>query len=142
MTTIAFRDGVVASDSRCETGGWIAGHAIAKLRKSKTNGCVFAITGDAANATKLMNALIDIPDGQPPNLGENSRVVCFSADSKITVYEGNGSFEVICEFTAFGSGAPAALAAMMMGADARQAVEIAASIDPYTGGEIITMKVG
>lgn len=142
MTTIAYRAGVVAADSRCENNGWIGGHSIKKVRKSDIDGCVYAITGNAADSTKVMEAFVG---GQPQNdinLGESSRVVKFDPSGEITVYEGNGSFTITCEYTAFGSGSPAALAAMMMGASARKAVEIAAQIDPYTGGEVIVMKTG
>ena len=45
-------------------------------------------------------------------------------------------------FHAIGSGTHAALAAMMMGADPKRAVEIAAQIDTGTGGEISVYTIG
>lgn len=43
--------------------------------------------------------------------------------------------------SAIGSGGDFAMAAMMGGADAREAVKIASKLDPYTGGKIRVIKV-
>jgi hypothetical protein len=48
---------------------------------------------------------------------------------------------IIEPFYAIGSGAKEALAAMHCGKSARDAVRVAASIDPYTGGRIVTMRL-
>lgn len=50
--------------------------------------------------------------------------------------------QILEPFYAIGSGAKAALAAMHCGKSAREAVKIAARIDPYTGGRVCTAKVG
>lgn len=137
MTTIAFRNGIVASDSSAENNGWVAGHSVAKMRRGAI-GDVYAVTGNLAESWSAID-LID--KGESPKLSEDCRVVRFHPNGSITVYEGVGSFPVECEYTAFGSGSPVALAAMMMGASAQRAVEIAISLDPYTGGSVVTMSV-
>lgn len=43
--------------------------------------------------------------------------------------------------TAIGSGGRYAMAAMLAGADTKKAVQIAAKLDPYTGGKIVTMRL-
>jgi 20S proteasome alpha/beta subunit len=60
----------------------------------------------------------------------------------IMVYEYSPEPYLISDkFCAIGSGAQAALAVMHMGYTTREAVKVAAKIDPYTGGRVRTLKL-
>jgi 20S proteasome alpha/beta subunit len=141
MTTVTYRDGILAADSRCSISGWKQSYYYTKMRMI-SDGSICAITGEISPASALIDWIERGGTGNRPNLGDNSRVIRMMKNRRLTIYEGEGSFEIECEFTAFGSGAPPALAAMYMGADARKAVEIAAMVDDGTGGEIHTMSCG
>lgn len=145
MTTIAYRAGVLAADSRVsittEGGGdrffdrskklIRKGNAIIALAGESSPGMVFAAWYGSGK--------------KPP-----SRLIDGGADFTALVLTPKGLFEydAYCEpervdeeFYAIGSGAKAALGAMHMGASAIQAIEIAMKIDPSTGGRVMSMDL-
>ncbi|RTM07409.1 MAG: hypothetical protein EKK31_11640 [Hyphomicrobiales bacterium] len=138
MTTIAYRWGVLASDSRMMNGGWIHRYGGDKLFRLP-NGEIVGVTGTYAEAVAFVSWLQGGEAGDKPTLSE-ATVVRLRKDGTLTIYEAGASFNVTTEFGAWGSGSPAANAAMYMGADAAKAVEIAALLDDCTGGEVKTMK--
>lgn len=138
MTTVAYRDGVLAADSQFMVNGWKQPHAAKKLFRM-ADGTVCGVTGDYAVSVEYVRWLDGDKTSPPPNLGDAGRVIHMAHDGTLTIYEMTGSFVVECEFTAFGSGSPAAQAAMYMGADAVRAVEIASLLDDATGGAVASM---
>lgn len=139
MTTIAYRDGIVAADSLAVSCGWKMTHAVQKLHRMK-DGSVCAVSGDLTEGMAFIRAM-DAGQEQLPALGDSARVVHFKRGRVISVYEGTSFFSLQCNFCAWGSGSPAANAALIMGADAVRAVEVAAMLDDSTGGEIVSMEV-
>lgn len=139
MTTIAFRDGVLAADSRFMIGGWKQPYPAKKLFRM-ADGTVCGVTGDYAVSVAYVEWLDGNRTEPAPNLGEGGRVIHLAKDGAITIYEQTGSFQVEPEFAAWGSGSPAAHAALHMGADAAKAVEIAALVDDNTGGPVYSMR--
>lgn len=141
MTTIAYRDGVLAADRRCLINGWKQPHQLSKLFEVG-DGSICAVTGDYANAMRVVRHLqmVRSADEAPP-LNENSRVIWLRSAGKMTIFEGDGHFDMECDFTAFGSGAPTAQAAMYAGTDAKRAVEIASLLDDQTGPDVETMSI-
>jgi ATP-dependent protease HslVU (ClpYQ) peptidase subunit len=138
VTTIAYRWGVMAADSQSMCGGWINRYAAEKLFRLPDGG-VAGVAGTFAEAVAFVKWLQDGEVGDRPALTE-STVIRMRKDGTLTIYEQNASFDLTTEFGAWGSGSPAANAAMYMGADAARAVEIAALLDDSTGGKIVTMK--
>jgi hypothetical protein len=138
VTTVAYRWGVLAADSRMMNGGWKHRYAAEKLFRLPDGG-VAAVTGTYAEAVAFVTWLQGGEVGDKPSISE-STVIRLRKNGTLTIYEGNASFNVTTEFGAWGSGSPAANAAMYMGADAAKAVEIAALLDDCTGGEVFTMK--
>lgn len=139
MTTIAYRGGIVASDSRASSGSNIMSDFFRKIGRFPDHG-IYAQTGDVAKTQKYIASVMA---GKP-----DTRVLGFG--DAVLVVDKYGSVSQACEsgiteldptqFYAWGSGAQAALAAMHMGADAKTAVKIAAKIDMYTGGKIHAFK--
>lgn len=138
MTTIAYRWGVMAADSRAMVGGWKASYGSDKLHRLP-DGTVAGVVGEYASAVRFVVWLQSGEAGDNPGLSEAS-VIRMLKDGSLIIYEENGAFPVRTEFGAWGSGSPAANAAMYMGADAAKAIEIAALLDDSTGGKVITMK--
>ena len=139
MTTIAYRNGVLAADTQAENCGWVIPGGARKIRRINSDTAA-AICGDWALFEPWLHWQCG-DDDKPFDLGENTRIILANAAEGVTVYEGRGWFKFDGPFGAWGSGWPAAVAAMHMGADAKRAVEIAALCDPSTGGDVQVMAV-
>lgn len=143
MTTIAYRRGKLAADSRATVNGWIQhGTSIDKMFRLQDGG-VAAITGDTAKGMELVQWLQSGGESQrpSPDLGDDAQVIRMLPDGLLRIYEAAAYYDLDVPFAAWGSGMPPALAALHMGADPIQAVRVAALIDPCTGGDIIEMSV-
>jgi hypothetical protein len=131
VTTIVYRDGIVAADT-CASLGHINLPEIADklfiVPKDKGGGVV-AMIGASFAGMKLIKQILA---GESPSvdLGNDAAVIHFGRPGTITVYEGD--FHSPCNFTdfaAWGSGMEISLGALAMGADAIKAVEVAARFD-------------
>lgn len=149
MTTIAYRDGIIAADSRVtygEDSGSARVHTCKKLfRKMITEGkkkfdVIIATAGESSPGLVFVDWY---GSGKPvPDI-----FLHMGGDFLCLVLTPQGLFEydVYCRgeevsdgFYAIGSGAKAALGAMHCGKSAVEAVRIAARIDPFTGGRIMS----
>ena len=73
---------------------------------------------------------------------QDCEMVLLSPTGRIYTNENGSECMVITDrFYALGTGSQAALAAMHMGATPREAVRIAAKIDPNTGGRVVWKKL-
>lgn len=147
MTTIAYRAGILAADSQVTySGDESAGsrkHRCQKLFRKKAFGgeVIIATAGEGAPGMLFVDWYGK--KGKPPAVLADSEFTCLVLDE-----DGLWEFDNYCraepiteEFYAIGSGAKVALGAMHHGASAREAVEIAKLVDPYTGGEVKTMEL-
>lgn len=141
MTTIAYRDGVLASDTRSIRGDTIDPDHMDKIFQSK-DGRLFAVTGDKAETETLVNWLRNPKrKGERPQLNENSRVIEINK-TRMTIYEGRGEFtKRLSKFNSWGSGCQAALGAMEHGASACEAVKTAMKYDYGTGGKVRSLRL-
>ena len=152
MTTIAYKDGLLAADSRCTIDTDAGGARVFSceklfrkevLRDGKLQEVILATAGDASPGM----AFVDwYGSGLPPI----DNFVLGDADFSVLVLTHDGLFEydqwchgikILDPIYAIGSGTKAALGAMHMGAGPKKAVEIACLIDPYTAGPIVTMRL-
>lgn len=150
MTTIAFKGGIVASDRRMNSNGVLLCEGSKIVRNAR---------GDVAAGCGSLNKLGDcfrwFLDGEKnadfrPYLGPLDMFVIFRADGVTLDHfstDGratNGTMQIRRDqpFIAFGSGAMAALGAMACGKSAREAIEIAARFDCFTGEGVDTLAVG
>jgi len=150
MTTIAFRAGIFAADSR-----EFDGEAMAlteklfrvKVRKSRREAIIAT-----AGGTYLGMVFVDWykrtgGTGDAPailaqaNLEEDFEVLVWDRGKLHAANHLCRLVPILDAFTAIGSGCAAALAAMHCGRSAYAAVQIAAKIDPYTGPPVRTMRV-
>lgn len=150
MTTIAYRNGIIAADSQTTISGGASGDVkgvCQKLFKKKIGKGKAARTVIIATSGESAPGLVFVDwygtGGARPETLRDSDFTCL-------VLEKDGLYEVdaLCRpervkepFYAVGSGRKAAMAAMLCGKSAREAVKIAAMLDPYTGGRIVTMRL-
>ena len=143
MTTIAFRDGVMAADSQETLGDNKAN--CKKLFKKKDETGKKVIIGTAGGSFTGMIYVDHFGSGK--KRPDEISYMYEDEDFHNLIWDGKKLFEVNwmwrpiqvhSRFFAIGSGAGAALGAMHMGATAREAVVIAKKIDNYTGGPVIT----
>lgn len=147
LTTIAYRQGVLAADTRGTDDSYHPGiYRCEKLFRA--GGDVIATAGDDTTGMLFVDWYGSRALGKRPK--PPSRLVDGEADFCCLVMTEVGLFwydkwcrpnKVLDEFYAIGSGAAYAMGAMAHGAGALEAVQTAARWDPYTGGEVETMML-
>lgn len=140
MTTVAYRDGIMASDSSCWEGSTNA-HSVKKIWKIKQ--CLVGCSGSLSDINAFVHWVKDgADDADFPKMKHMSAIVVFHT-GKVCAYEA-GSFHpihVIGKYCATGSGATVALGAMYQGATAVEAIRAARFHNEATAGRIVTAKL-
>lgn len=143
MTTIAYANGILASDSRSTCGDTIFDDNVNKLERVKDGwvGCC----GINADIDKLVEHLI-VP--------KDEAIVGLLNAHGILMQDNGKSYAISCSEGAYyktlitsncwavGSGAPYALASMRGGASAIDAVKMAIKCDINSGGKVKSVKRG
>lgn len=138
MTTVVYKDGVIAADTLICEGDQFYGE------RSKIFDLENHVVG-VAGASLLYDEFLLFVQGKEFNREvfktndlNFKGIVIDKKTRKVLCYEK----ELVCDgdiktdFIAIGSGAAIAKGALLMGANAKQAVECAAKIDRFTGGRI------
>ncbi|MBX8534546.1 proteasome subunit beta [Pseudomonas cichorii] len=140
MTTIAYKDGVIAYDSRQVRGGTIVSDSCEKCQV--VDGVSFFLAGAVCDEKALIAAYFGTPSPVP--------VECsgYAVDGGKLLMVGHCDKTGIWKLEldpanpdAIGSGSAYALAAMDMGASAEGAVRAAMKRDIYTGGKVRTVVI-
>lgn len=141
MTTIAYRDGMLAADSQVNGAGGRLGFTT-KVGRAP-DGTIGAVAGQLRDTAAFVQWLEAGAEGDPPHLfDEDADGILIRPDGTTFAVEAtsDGKPAVLspmqAPFLACGSGWRYALGAMAMGADAVKAVEIAAQFDTGTGGPV------
>ena len=141
MTTIAYKDGVIAYDSRVTRGSLIDHDDYEKLIHRQ--GHCFLITGSGCDFSTLIDEFFGAKSGRKP-LDAVALVVTNGGLCQVG-HDAESGFWMDDVWMdrpfAIGSGRDFALAAMDMGASGKEAVEAAAKRDIYTGGTIRTLII-
>lgn len=137
MTTIAYKDGIIAYDSRMTCGSTVFSDNGEK-KAEDGSGLVIVFSGPSF----LIDEMISIWNGAETNCSDFN-AIAFSEGCFYLVCPGeNGTITKTRipegDHFAIGSGSDHAITAMDMGASAKEAVKIAAKRDVYTGGKIKT----
>lgn len=139
MTTIAYRDGVMAADTQgtlCEVK-----HRVHKLRRLPCGG-VAGGCGKAVEVEKAMKWLAEGMKGERPKLRESYLVVAFGDGRVVTIEDKSWTELPTLGPVAMGSGHAPALAAMRyFEASAEDAVKAAATVDIFTSEPVEVMRV-
>lgn len=141
MTTIAYKDGVIAYDGRQTRNDRIVSDSAPKCQV--VDGVSFFLCGSVCDEKALIAAYFGTTSPVPV---ECSGYVVDGGKLLMVGHEDNtGIWKQELELAnpdAIGSGAPYAIAAMDMGASAEDAVRAAMKRDIYTGGTIRTVIIG
>lgn len=141
MTTIAYRDGVLAADSLVTLGETALPGATKKITRLPS-GDLFGFCGALADGMMLLKALLDEEEDLPTWRGGTTGVLIEKKTGRISVYEGHGPFIYEpARFGAWGSGMEFALGALAAGASAEQAVKIATKFDINSRGPVRALKL-
>ena len=140
MTTIAYRDGVLAADTLMTRGdSKLVG--ITKIAKG-ADGRMGGAAGSAGFCA-TWRAWLRGEASRPEPKSENDSTDCglvIWPDGRVELHEQSGSFEVASAYIAIGSGRPEALGAMHAGGDAEAAVRAAIAHDCHTGGDVTVLR--
>lgn len=140
MTTIAYKDGVIAYDSRTTRGGLIQSD---NKDKSITKGDVrMFFCGVFSDGDELMSAYLGESD---KTFDESHAIVVDNGNIYhfcVTKEDGVSKYPIDAgEYFAIGSGTDHAYTAMDLGLSAKEAVKMAAKRDTGTGGRIRVYKI-
>jgi ATP-dependent protease HslVU (ClpYQ) peptidase subunit len=136
MTTIAYKDGVIAWDSQVTAGSMVVSRSFQKM--TKANGLTLWCAGTIQDRDALVKAISSGRAEWDMDLEVEAIVLEGESLSLVSVREGRIWRDSVSrsEPMAIGSGADYAMGAMDAGCDAVEAVKIAAGRDVSTGGRI------
>ena len=132
MTTIAYKEGILVSDTQLSWGS--ERHFTKKITELSRTGLVIACAG-IAKSERRAHEIFNDPGWKSMDLSERAKE--FSA----LLFDGSDIFlltgtyipiPVTDRYIAIGTGAPYALAAMSLGCSAKDAVKVASQFDIYT----------
>lgn len=131
MTTIAYRDGVLAADTAATAGSSITGQMTKVYAGSVW---IVAATGRADDVPRAFRyADASAEEGAKLEFSNDfAALLVERATGRVMQFEGEEMFEIRAPFYARGSGRDFALGAMAMGATADEAVRIACRYDCYS----------
>lgn len=152
MTTVAYKDGILAADTLISYGTFSNGNVNKIHRVSipqetgPDNQAMIAMTGVCWAIQPMIEWLEmgasqdDIPHSLLQAAGDFS---CIMIESDGTVWEFNNGYFIRCgvEYHAIGSGQQFALGAMAAGVSAPQAVAAAMKHDKATGGDVTILSL-
>jgi ATP-dependent protease HslVU (ClpYQ) peptidase subunit len=142
MTTIAYRNGVLAGDSQAtDSQLW----CVEKLSRLDTSAgeLIVGWCGEVSSALVFVEWLKDDRNRKPDIGNEDFEAIVVSVKTgRVTIWNPSlVGFRPRGKFFAVGSGAPAAMGAMHAGKGAIDAVKIACKVDPYTRGPVRSLKL-
>lgn len=149
MTTLAYRSGVMAADSKTSAGD--VNYARATKIHKLADGSLVGFCGRSTSCERMLEVLkhATLSGGLNHDLFQDCRgaagLYVEASTGKVYYLEGgkhSGYCELDGDYFADGSGFVAALAAMKAGASAEKAVEIACDLDNNSGGPVVTLTLG
>ena len=148
MTTIAYKNGTLAGDSRIVSGDLIDQGEVQKVFKLG-NGVLIGFAGTLSTIQEAIRELKKDPNTLTiTKSGRKSKhrddwceAIVVYPDGLVKILEENGWVEKKAKHYAIGSGSLPAEVAMRCGKTARQAVKIAMEFDGQTGGKVHTVQL-
>jgi ATP-dependent protease HslVU (ClpYQ) peptidase subunit len=142
MTTIVYKDGILASDSQVTTGTFFV-HTAAKIIKTN-RGELAASAGRMIDHPPFIEWLNreNRKFKNFPKLSDSFEGILINQDREIYSISNTGIFApVLDDYITAGSGSQIAVGALLAGVDAITAVKIAIEKDIYSGGEVQCLKL-
>lgn len=141
MTTIAYRDGVMAGDRRATANSTIE-HQCTKVFR-RADGVLIGIAGALVDCRAFADWMLagEADDKKPTfDAKANFEALVVRPAGLVEWHCNSGWMRAEGAMFAIGTGAPFALGAMEMGADAEKAVEIACRRDCHSGNGIDVVR--
>lgn len=145
MTVIAWDGKTLAADKRC-TAGYLVSPLVTKIKRSVRTGALITGSGNAGMVHELWAwyeaGAIPADFPKENKLADALAHLIIISREGVFKYEGT-AFPQLLEnkFLAWGSGCEAAMGAMMCGADAKRAVEVASEIVQGCGNGMDTLML-
>lgn len=135
MTTIVYRDGIMAADS-CVSYNDAKTAAVTKIWE--VEGTLIGVSGSLSALAMVRSVVTDAGSIWPAMARDEHCSGIMVAPSGVIHFVGSNGIpiEVDAEFHAIGSGAELAIGAMAAGASAAEAVKIAIQYDCFSAGPI------
>lgn len=135
MSTIAYKDGIMAADTMSH---WFYSEYQSK-KLFEMAGKLIGVAGGEGDAEPFANWITGLSDNKP-ELNDKDGFAALVVGNGVCV-QYDETLKPLCSepYAAIGSGAQYAIAAMDCGKSAHEAVQIAMHRDPYTGGKIETI---
>lgn len=137
MTTIAFRDGVLAADTATLNGYTLLTNAVDKIVRH--HGCLCGGAGRAVYLGEFQRWFLAGEFGSRPEADEDDAAIIVRPSGLIHRFEKGGWIELHPKYYSLGSGRDHAYGAFYMGATAEQAVCAAIAHEPGTGGNVTVL---
>lgn len=137
MTTIAYRSGILAGDTRVTVDDKVITDKQRKVWKLR-DGFLLGAAGSIEAVERLKRT---IRSGAEPPALDNIDALLISPKGEVFLFEGNTWVKQRDPYHAVGSGYSVALAAMDVGADAITAVKIGIKRDVSSGGRCLHVKL-
>lgn len=152
MTTIVYRDGKMAADTRAYSGSTTPIGEKFKIEVIEYSDGSKSIVGVSTPAPGLSEeirrwfASEKHPDFEPQGIGSDRRgfeAIEVTEDGEIFFYNDNftPSGPLMTDWIAIGSGKDYAVGALSMGATAEEAVGVAINCDAWTGGRVTVIDL-
>lgn len=139
MTTIVYRNGILAGDRRVSIDKLVLPETVRKVHRLR-DGRLFAWSGEWSLYEAVL-AHFKNPQLECPPIREKGQAIVVMPDGKVFTFEANVLMPVGGPYVARGSGMDFAYGALAAGASATEAVRIAASLDASTGGGVDVVQL-
>lgn len=141
MTTIAYRNGVLAGDSQATDSQLWRTSKIARVNTSAGQ-LLVGWSGDVHAALVFVEWLKNDKSRKPDIGNEDFAAIVVATTGRVTIWtQSLIGWRPEGKFFAIGSGSSAAMGAMHRGAGAIEAVKIACKVDPYTRGPVRSLRL-
>lgn len=140
MTTIAYKDGVMAGDTRAVIDEVIEPGHYRKVFKLK-DGSLIGFAGNVPDIQAMIREMKKDPNKTMPGKSDLYAIKVTQSGKVMERDAGGWSESEDAKYYAIGSGRVPALVAMHCGKSAKQAIEIAMKFDRNTGGKVQTVRL-
>jgi 20S proteasome alpha/beta subunit len=138
MTTIAYKDGILAADSGIYVGNTLIG-SYTKIVQHKS-GIMGGAAGNLSDIQSFHKWLLNGAKGDSPIFIDASGLIV-SPNGKLELISDGQRSPIQSSFIAIGSGMDIAMGALCAGATAEQAVSIAIQLHAHSEGPITVLKI-
>lgn len=141
MSTVAYKDSILAADSRAYGGSWCPSPG-SKQKIHEFKGVRFGISSSKIGQAEKFMDWVRSEAGADALTGELSfRALMLNEAGELFLFDSSpwASGPIRSKFYAIGTGAEYAMGAMAAGASAKEAVKIACKLDPHSGLPVRTL---